>query len=165
MVDTTKKYGTAKTLNQLPSVRLVHPSLAAVPGADRKADRVVELSELLSQSDNEEVAKVKKPQPQKLEPISTSRLWTETNDPVQSPKWIANSFMTFMRLLVGSYHVDGVPGSGSLLDGLVALIRLLILAYLVYCVWLVFGLVADVIQAICWPFRIMARFVEWSMKS
>lgn len=171
VADTTKKFGVTKKLNQLPSVRLVHPSLAAVPGSDRKAERVVELSDLLSQSENEEVVKVKKSQPTKSslqqdEAVNTPRPWTESDFPViHIPQWLTSSTWALFRLLIGTYHVNGAPGSGSLLDGIFALVRLLILAYLVYCVWLVFGLVADVIQAICWPFRIIARFVEWSMKS
>ena len=111
-----------------------------------------------------------KPQPEKgtLQQdggISMSGLCSESDIPVHIPKSLSSSILALMRLLVGSYHVDGAPGSGNLLDGVVALVRLLVLAYLLYCIWLVFGLVADVIQAICWPFRIVARFVEWSIKS
>lgn len=170
VVTSTKPAVATKKLNQLPSVRLVHPTLAAIPGADRKADRVVELSELLMQNEDKEAVKIKKPQHKKSavvdDVLSTSQLRTEVDLPViHVPKCISGGLMALMRLLIGSYPVNGGPGSGSLFDGIVALIRLLVLAYLVYCAWLVFGLIADIIQAICWPFRIISKFVEWSIRS
>lgn len=164
-----KKAEPVKKLTQLPSVRLVHPSLAAIPGTDRKAERVVELGELLKQSDNEEVVKIKNPQPKKkpMQNESASKLTAQDNADapiIHAWRWFSSSIANMLRLLIGSYHVNGAPGTGSLLDGIVALVRLLVLAYLVYCVWLLFGLIADVIQAICWPLKVVARFIEWSLK-
>jgi len=77
--------------------------------------------------------------------------------------WISRTITFLFQLLVGPLRLNGTATSGSVLEGLVALIRLLVLAYLAYCSWLVLGLVSDVIRALCWPFRIVARFVEWSL--
>jgi hypothetical protein len=139
-----------ENLTHLPSVRLVHPSLAAVPGGDRRKDRVIALPELMKQNLLERKSKAHKYE----ESVMLSTL-----------AWIAKKMLALGHLLIGPYQLKDGSASGSLLDGAVAMIRLLVLAYLVYCAWLVLGLVSDVIQAVCWPFRVVSRFVEWSISS
>jgi len=87
----------------------------------------------------------------------------EQSSIIAALSWISRTITFLLQLLVGPIRLNGTAASGGVLEGIVALARLLILAYLAYCSWLVLGLVADVIRALCWPFRIVARFVEWSL--
>ena len=151
-VGATKDSGTRRTkLSQLPSVRLVHPALAARSGIGRRADRVVDLPELMKQAGDDEGNK-----DQSIHSFEHSTI-------VAAVSWISRAVAFLIQLLVGPLRLNGTAASGGVLEGIVALVRLLILAYLAYCSWLVLGLVADVIRALCWPFRIVARFVEWSL--
>jgi len=143
---TTTALETRRTkLAQLPSVRLVHPTLASRSGTNRRAERVVELDELMKQEQGQNI-----------------QLF-EQSTVILALSWISRTVTFLLQLLVGPIRLNGTAASGGVLEGIVALIRLLILAYLAYCSWLVLGLVADVIRALCWPFRIVARFVEWSL--
>jgi len=137
--------------SQLPSVRLVHPALAAQSGIDRRADRVVDLPELMKQAGGDEGDK------------DQSIHFFEQSTIIAAVSWLSRAVTFLIQLLVGPLRLNGTAASGGVLEGIVALVRLLILAYLAYCSWLVLGLVADVIRALCWPFRIVARFVEWSV--
>ena len=142
---TTESETRRTKLSQLPSVRLVHPTLASRSGTDRRAERVVELNELMKQE-----------QEQNIQLFEQSSI-------IAALSWISRTITFLLQLLVGPIRLNGTAASGGVLEGIVALARLLILAYLAYCSWLVLGLVADVIRALCWPFRIVARFVEWSL--